>query len=130
LASHTRWVESNTSIEFLPLYCDENYIGNIVLTYAPRHLSAYLQIYIGDERFTGKGLGAKFMVKAHEYIFNEKKYNRIWLHIREHNEIAQKLYLKLGYQKEGFERESILEEGKFYNQVTMSLLAREFSTKK
>lgn len=129
IESHAKWVESSSQLEFLPLFSNDIYIGNIVLNFTPRHRSAYLQIYIGEKDFTGKGLGEKFMIMAHDYVFNKKKYNRIWLHIREHNVVAQNLYQKLGYVREGLERQSIFEDNVFHNQVVMSLLADDFNKK-
>lgn len=126
LESHSHWIANNSSIEFLPLYFENEYVGNIVLSFSPRHKSAYLQIYIGSKQYRGKGLGKNFMLLAMDYVFNVKKDHRIWLHVREYNESAIKLYTKLGFKDEGLERESVWDGETFLSQKRMSILSREF----
>lgn len=126
LESHINWINNNSSIEFLPLYFEDEYVGNIVLSYSPRHSSAYLQIYIGSKEFRGRGLGERFMLDAMDYIFNVKKQHRIWLHVREYNESAIRLYTKLGFHSEGLERESVWDGQSYLSQKRMSILSHEF----
>jgi len=123
---HRLWMQKNTDVEFLPLYCDKNYVGNIVLNNLDRHSSTYLQIYIGEDKFRGMGLGQAFMILALKYIFTVKKYHRVWLHVRDSNRRALKLYQGLGFVNEGLERESIKDHSVFISQHRMSLLSTEF----
>lgn len=129
LTQHSKWVKENPHVEFLPLYVDDDYIGNIVLTLQPRHKAAYLQIYIGSPERRGQGLGKDFMSLALKHCFDELGLHRIWLHVREYNTAALSLYKGLGFVDEGIERESIYSEGRFLNQVRMSLLKDEFNRK-
>lgn len=129
LDSHQKWLLSCPQVEILPLYFNEEYIGNIVLTHNLRHKTAYLQIYIGDSQFRGKGLGEEFMKLCLDRCFKNQTIHRLWLHVREYNEIAIKLYSKLGFQTEGIERESVLVNQKFLNQIRMSILQKDWVSK-
>jgi RimJ/RimL family protein N-acetyltransferase len=125
VAEHAKWLSNNPQVEFLALYSDDEYIGNIVLTHQKRHFSTYLQIYIGSSAHRGKGLGKSCMKLALDHCFNKLGHNRVWLHVREYNEIAIKLYEGLNFKKEGLERESVFVKGNFLNQICMGLLKRE-----
>lgn len=129
LEQHKKWVQENPQVEFLPLYVDDDYIGNIVLTIQSRHKSAYLQIYIGEPSRRGQGLGKDFMALAFKHCFETLDLHRVWLHVREYNQAALSLYKGLGMVDEGLERESVYAEGKFLNQIRMSLLKDEFNRK-
>lgn len=126
MESHRHFLATNSNIEFLALYDNGEYVGNIVLNNQPRHFSTYLQIYLSPESPKGLGLGTSFMKLGIEYLFQKKKFHRIWLHVREDNVAAKRLYEKLGFRKEGVERDSVFDESKFISQTRMSLLASEF----
>lgn len=123
---HKTFLINNPNIEFLALYRNDEYVGNIVLNNTERHLSTYLQIYLSPEAPKGVGLGTSFMNLALKYVFQEKMYHRIWLHVRENNIPARKLYLKLGFKDEGLERDAVLNGSKFISQLRMSILESEF----
>lgn len=129
LESHRKWLSLNPSVEILALYFKNQYVGNIVLDFMARHSSVFLQIYIGPKDFRGEGLGTNFMKKALSYLFEEKKQNRIWLLVREYNEVAKKMYSNLGFLSEGIERESVWTGREFVNQERMSLLKRDWKEK-
>ncbi len=61
------------------------------------------------------------------YLFLQCGFNKLSLTTLEHNHPARNLYLKLGFQEEGVERQAIFRDGKYQNLVRMSLLAGEWS---
>ncbi len=124
--SHKKWLSANPHVEFLALYSDGEYVGNIVLNHNQRHFSTNLQIYLGSDKVRGQGLGTGFMKLALSYVFHEKKQNRIWLHVREYNEPAKRMYKSLGFKSEGLERQSIWTGKEFINQELMGLLKQDW----
>ncbi|MFJ7950812.1 GNAT family N-acetyltransferase [Lysinibacillus sp. NPDC096418] len=126
LEEHVDWLQKRANIEVLSiLYCNLH-VGNIVLDFNERHESVFLQIYIGDSSCRGKGIGGVAMNIVLKYIFEEKQKNRLHLKVFEDNVPAIALYEKLGFIKEGIERESHKMDGVFRNQLLYSMLSREW----
>lgn len=81
---------------------------------------------IGERDYRGKGIGEIMYQKALGFIFDEFNINRVYLHVFEDNEVAIKLYIKVGFQKEGLLRQHIFKNCKFRNILVMSILKEEF----
>jgi len=76
-----------------------------------------------------KGYGLESINRILKIGFNELGLYRIWLRVLEINEPAIKLYEKIGFVKEGVCRSESLRNGKYINQVQMSLLLPEWHGK-
>ncbi|MGN7116385.1 GNAT family N-acetyltransferase [Lysinibacillus odysseyi] len=126
LVEHINWLGKHPNIEFLSILHNDYHVGNIVLDFNERHDSVFLQIYIGDTSCRGKGIGANAMNIALDYIFVEKQKHRVHLKVFEDNFPAIKLYEKLGFIKEGIERDSHKMDGVFRNQLLYSMLSKEW----
>lgn len=127
LESHRSWLASQENFLMWAILDVQNlHHGNISIKINPNHASAYLQIYIGDIKSRGKGLGWNSLVCILNYAFDCLKLHRIWLHTNPKNIPAIRLYSKAGFVMEGIERESILYRGKFLDQMRWSLLANEW----
>ena len=88
--------------------------------------SARSPIMLGDKKYWGKGLATEALLLILKFAFYERGLNRIWGHILENNRGSQKVYLKCGYKKEGVFRSSIYKNGKYQNQVILSVLREDF----
>ncbi len=126
LEDHINWLSEHPSIEFLSILYNDLHVGNIVLDFNELHESVFLQIYIGDSQCRGKGIGASAMKQALNYIFVEKQKHRVHLKVFEDNVPAINLYEKLGFIKEGIERDSHKMNGIFRNQLLYSILYSEW----
>jgi len=84
-------------------------------------------IGIGNNNFTGKGIGAEAMRLLLDYGFNELNFYRIQLNVIAYNERAIKLYEKLGFTREGTLREFIFRDGNRYDMYLYGLLRHEWS---
>jgi len=126
LEGHINWLSKNPNIEFLSILYNDLHVGNIVLDFNELHESVFLQIYIGDSQCRGKGIGASAMKQALNYIFVEKQNHRVHLKVFEDNVPAINLYEKLGFIKEGIERDSHKMNGVFRNQLLYSILCGEW----
>lgn len=82
-------------------------------------------IGIGDEAFTGKGIGYEAMRLMIDFGFNELNLYRIQLNVISYNEPAIRLYEKLGFVKEGTYRELVFRDGKRYDLYLYGLLKND-----
>jgi len=126
LEGHRQWRLQRTGLAAWAIVADDAHLGNFLLDLNQRHASAYLQIYIGEVRAQGRGTGRRAMTLGLAEAFGSLGMNRVWLHTRDDNPRARHLYGSLGFRSEGFERESILEDGRFLDQERWALLRAEW----
>ncbi|NLC68806.1 MAG: GNAT family N-acetyltransferase [Clostridiaceae bacterium] len=91
--------------------------------------TATVFIGIGDESFKGKGLGRETMLLLIDYGFNEMNFHRIQLNVISYNEVAIKMYEKLGFAREGTYREFISRDGKRYDMYLYGMLRSEWEAR-
>lgn len=129
LDSHRKWVESKDNLQMWAIYNKYNvYIGNVSLMINQAHYSGYFQIYIGDQKNRGEGYGWKVLLSILFYAFNIINLHRVWLHVLPENETAIYLYKKAGFTQEGIERDSLYNDGLFYDQFVFSILKNEWES--
>lgn len=106
---------------------DGRYIGNVSITdiNTVNH-SGISNILIGDHSCWGRGLGAEAYRLLLEYAFNERGFHRIEALVLEDNIASIKMHQKCGYKVEGTLRESVFKNGRWQNQVVLSILENEF----
>ena len=81
---------------------------------------------IGDRKYWSKGYGSEARLLLLDFAFSERGFNRIWALILENNIASRRMFEKCGYKTEGVLRQSIYKNGKFQNQVIMSIFQEEF----
>lgn len=79
-----------------------------------------------DLRFRRQGLASEAYERIINYLFNDLGLHRLQLVTLITNDIALKLYQKLGFQQEGVIRESIYRNGEFNDLILMGLLQSEW----
>lgn len=82
---------------------------------------AIVGIMIGDKDYLGKGYGTDSMKILIDFIFNEMNINKIRLGTFSFNKRAIKSYEKCGFKVEGVLKNEIFKEGKYYDEIIMSL---------
>ena len=90
------------------------------------HRIAELGIFIGIEANRNKGYGAEVLNLLLDYGFNYLNMNNIMLNVKSFNERAIACYKKVGFKEFGRRRESYFLNGKYYDDIQMDILAREF----
>jgi RimJ/RimL family protein N-acetyltransferase len=90
------------------------------------HRHCEFAIYLGEEAYKGRGLSKEATREALSFAFNQLGLQRVYLHVLEHNEIALKLYQRLGFQQEGVLRQHVYKNGAFRNELILSMLRAEF----
>jgi len=106
----------------------ERIIGYVFLAHISKshRVAQEFGIVIGDKDQWGHGYGSEATKLLLEYGFNQLKLHRIQLMVLDFNERALHVYKKLGFVKEGVQREARIVDGEWHNVILMGLLEREF----
>ena len=87
---------------------------------------AEVGIFIGDEKNRSKGYGTESLKMLLDLGFNYLNFNNIMLGVKSFNQRAIACYTKVGFKEYGRRRESYFLNGKYYDDVYMDILSREF----
>lgn len=124
---HRKWIESQPNLKLWSIHFQENYIGNVSIRVIERHKKAYFEMYIGEEKFRGRGIGKTVVRLVIDYVFESLNFNRIYLYTNSENDVNNKFYRDIGFSLEGRERQSILDSnGKYVDQNIWGLLRSEY----
>jgi RimJ/RimL family protein N-acetyltransferase len=100
-------------------------VGHIGLWGArPKDRCATLAIALGRE-YIGRGYGSDAMRVMVDYAFRELGLHRLQLGVAPFNPAGIRAYQKAGFTEEGRRRESVLHDGRWYDEVLMSILDHE-----
>lgn len=83
-------------------------------------------IFIGEEKYRSNGYGTEALRILLDYGFNYLNLNNIMLTVKSFNERAINCYKKVGFKEFGKRRESYYLNGKYYDDVYMDILSKEF----
>lgn len=70
----------------------------------------------------GKGYAYGVLKESMDYLFNDLSLHRIWLFVMENNKPAIKLYEKLGFKKEGVQKDAVFRDGEYKNYLMMGVI--------
>lgn len=87
---------------------------------------ATLGIFIGDIDYRNDGYGSEAIRLILDFGFNYLNLNNINLDVLSFNERAQNCYKKCGFKEYGKRRKCIFINGKYYDKISMDILAEEF----
>lgn len=103
------------------------HIGSVGLMNIDHRLQlAELGIVIGDKSHWGQGYGQEAIQVLLAYAFNELNLKRVYLRVDADHPAAIRCYQKCGFIEEGRLREVVFREGKFFDQLIMGILRREY----
>lgn len=130
-----KWFENymnnrNNTVRCAIVAEDDVIIGLISLTNIDYlNQNAKLHIMIGESNNQGKGIGTFAVKEMLKHAFMNMNLYRVELQVLESNIIAQKLYEKVGFKKEGVKRSCVYKNGDFVNMHEYSILKSEFLNK-
>lgn len=102
-------------------------VGNLALWGArAKDRCATLGIALGREH-VGRGYGTDAMRVIVDYGFREMGLHRIQLGVAPFNPAGVRAYEKAGFVEEGRHRESVWHDGRWYDEVMMSVLDHEWA---
>lgn len=85
-----------------------------------------IRIAISSNAETGKGYGSEALKLMLEYGFGVLNMHRIELNVFDYNPRALHVYEKLGFRREGVQRQALFYNHAYHDSITMSMLAHEF----
>lgn len=134
LKEENKWIESlakkKKSEKHFAIDTGESiHIGSSGLFLNLENKSAKLGIFIGDKNYWGKGFGTETALLMLDYGFTKLKLHRIELDVFSYNQRAINLYKKAGFNKEGVKKEAVFWKGKFYDEIQMGILQKEWAKK-
>src|SRR5262249_28107101 len=91
--------------------------------------SAEVMILIGAEEGRGRGYGSEARRALLRYPFRQRNLHRVALSVIAWNERAIRSYEKVGFVVEGRLRDDLYFDGRYHDQVVMSILRDEFDTR-
>ena len=104
-------------------------VGNIGLWGArPKDRCATIGIALGRDHI-GRGYGTDAMRVIVDYGFRELSLHRIQLDVAPFNLAGVRAYEKAGFVEEGRRRQSVWHDGRWYDEVMMSILEREWAAR-
>lgn len=89
-----------------------------------------LAIGIDDPTLLGRGYGTEALNLLLGYAFDTMRLHRLGVRVIEYNARALRAYEKCGFVVEGREREAARIDNRWYDDVMLSLLAREWRERK
>lgn len=105
-------------------------IGDIALqSIDPANRNANIRIAISQKAQTGKGYGTEAIKLMLDYGFGVLNLHRIELNVFSYNERAIHVYEKIGFKREGVQRDALYYNHKYYDSIVMSILEDEFREK-
>ena len=100
--------------------CGINHIDTINRT-------AEIGLFIGKEENRSKGNGTEVIKLLLDYGFNYLNLHNIDLKVKSFNKRAINCYKKVGFKEYGRRRESTYLNGKYYDDIYMDILSKEFT---
>jgi len=94
----------------------------------PKDRCATLGIALGRE-YIGRGYGSDAMRVIVDYAFRELGLHRLQLSVAPFNQAGIRAYEKAGFVEEGRHRESVMHDGRWYDDVLMSILDHEWAAR-
>lgn len=131
LEDEEKWYSSVSAVKDTYTFALETleglYIGGCGINQIDwKNRKAVIGIFIGDKEYWSKGYGSDAINTLVKFIFEEINVNKIALCVYSFNERAIKCYEKCGFTREGVLREELFRQGKYHDEILMSLLRREY----
>ncbi|KMZ44265.1 MULTISPECIES: GNAT family protein [Bacillales] len=123
--------QDSSSVLLLICLCEnDQVIGDVQIGDIDRNnRSAFIRISIDQNAYQGKGYGSEALLLMLDYGFGILNLHRIELNVFAFNERAIHTYEKLGFQREGIQRQALYYNHAYHDSILMSMLADEYRAK-
>ncbi len=106
---------------------DDRLIGEAgLLRMFPAWRTTDLSLILGDRAAWRKGYGSEAMELLLDYAFGYLNFHRVAIGVVGSNERALKFYEKVGFKREGIQRDGYFYDHRYQDFVMMSILENEF----
>lgn len=125
--SHTKWlneiVRKGKAVQFIIDTEAYGRIGSVFLRDIDyKNGKAEYGIFIGEDAALGKGYGTEAAGLIIKYGFDDLKLHKIMLRVFAFNNGAIRSYEKAGFVREGYLRDEVCIDGKYYDIVLMGII--------
>ncbi|MGF9909972.1 GNAT family N-acetyltransferase [Brevibacillus porteri] len=123
--------QDSSSVLLLICLCEnDQVIGDVQIGDIDRNnRNAFIRISIDQNANQGKGYGSEALLLMLDYGFGILNLHRIELNVFAFNERAILTYEKLGFQREGVQRQALYYNHAYHDSILMSMLADEYRAK-
>lgn len=122
--------DTSSVLLLIALKDTDEVIGDIALQdIAPSNRSANIRIMIDNEKHQGKGYGQESLKLMLDYGFGILNLHRIELNVFAYNSRAHHVYEKVGFTKEGVQRDALFYNHQYHDSILMSILEDEYRAK-
>lgn len=107
-------------------------IGTIHLSQSTPEMVHHRFTFIGInilKRYQSQGYGSEAIKWILEWAFNSAGMHRVGIRVSEYNPGARRLYEKLGFKQEGVTREMLWRDGRWWDDIQLGILYREWMEK-
>ncbi|MGG4216941.1 GNAT family protein [Paenibacillus jamilae] len=119
--------DSSSLLLLIALQEDDRVIGDIALQDMDSlNRSANIRIAINEQGNQGKGYGTEALVLMLGYGFGICNLHRIELNVFDFNERAIRCYEKVGFKREGVQRDALFYNHQYHDSILMSMLQHEY----
>lgn len=91
-----------------------------------RNKRGAMRIMLHSLHDADKGYGTEAMLHFIRYVFEDVQLNRLELEVLAYNPRAKHVYEKVGFVMEGIAREATYYNGRFVDEIHMSMLKRDY----
>jgi RimJ/RimL family protein N-acetyltransferase len=95
-----------------------------------KNRSAEIGIVIGEKEYWSRGYGREALGMLQEIAFEGLNLHRVYLRHVDFNERGHRAYLAAGFQVEGRLRQANFLQGRYCDDLIMSVLAEEYTHRK
>ncbi|WP_245948081.1 GNAT family N-acetyltransferase [Paenibacillus sambharensis] len=121
--------DSSSVLLLIALCSDNTLIGDIAIQdIDPTNRNANIRIAINSPGNQGKGYGSEALRLMLGYGFGVLNLHRIELNVFAYNEHAMRVYEKVGFKREGVQRDALFYNHRYHDSILMSMLEDEFRT--
>lgn len=127
------WIKNNASTHQFAIIRkeDDQLIGNCGLHEIDAlRQCAEVGLFIGDEENRGKGFGTEVLNLLLAHAFDTLNLNNVMLRVFSFNAQAIRCYEKVGFREMGRRRQSYFVRGRFYDEMFMDILRKEFNARR
>ncbi len=106
--------------------CDGAFIGEAVLNeLAVQNAAVNYRVWLAGPEATGHGHGTEVTQLVTSYALDDVGLHRVGLGVYEFNPRARRVYEKCGFQAEGRRRDGLHRDGRWHDEIMMSLLSTD-----
>ncbi|RKJ68109.1 GNAT family N-acetyltransferase [Roseburia sp. 1XD42-69] len=134
IESHTKWlnevVKRGKAAQFIIETKQDGKVGSVFLKDIDKNnQKAEFGIFIGESSAWGKGYGSEAAKLIIQYGFERLQLHKIMLRVFSENSHAIRSYEKAGFVQEGYLKDEVFLDGRYYDVILMRIVRTDYVKK-